>query len=72
MPRKSEPTLTNGIRELRLAQKMTQQELADSIQVTRQTVVALERGGYVPSLALALRIAQVFSKPVEKVFWFEG
>ena len=49
---------------------MTQQDLADEIGVTRQTIVALERGGYVPSLALALRIAGVFSQNVESLFWF--
>lgn len=74
MTRKAEPKLRNCIRELRMAASggMTQQELAQRIEVTRQTVVALERGGYVPSLALALRIAKVFHRPVESVFWFEG
>lgn len=70
MPRRSEPALCNQIRELRTDRGITQQELADQIKVTRQTVVALERGGYVPSLALALRIARLFSTPVETVFWF--
>lgn len=48
---------------------MTQQDLADAIGVTRQTVVAIERGGYVPSLALAMRISETFSQSVEAVFW---
>jgi putative transcriptional regulator len=47
---------------------MTQQELADRVGVTRQTVVALEGGAYTPSLALALRIAQVFGKATDDVF----
>ena len=73
MPRKSEPALSNCIRELREEKKgMTQQALADAIGVTRQTVVALEKGLYSPSLALALRVAQLFGKSVEEIFWFEA
>ncbi|MCA9266168.1 MAG: helix-turn-helix transcriptional regulator [Planctomycetales bacterium] len=69
MPRKSEPQLTNCIRDLRTAQRgMTQQQLADKVGVTRQTIVALEKGAYTPSLALALRIARLFGKPTEEVF----
>ena len=70
MPRKSEPTLANDVRELRAQIGMTQQQLADQVGVTRQTIVALEGEAYTPSLALALRIAKAFSKPVEKIFWF--
>jgi putative transcriptional regulator len=47
---------------------MTQQDLADRVGVTRQTIVALERGAYTPSLALALRIARTFGKTTEDVF----
>lgn len=47
---------------------MTQQELADRVGVTRQTILAIERGRYNPSVALALRIAAVFSVPVEALF----
>ena len=72
MPRKKEPTLVNCIRDLRLEQGgMTQQELADRVGVTRQTIVALEGGAYTPSLALALRVAKVFGKATEKIFQFE-
>ena len=72
MPRKPEPTMCNQVHELRAAQgDTTQQELADQVSVTRQTIVALEAGAYTPSLALALRIAQFFSKPVEKIFWLD-
>ena len=71
MPRKSEPTLANGVRELRAHSGMTQQELADQVGVTRQTIIALEGEAYTPSLALALRIATAFGKPVEKIFWFD-
>ena len=47
---------------------MTQQELAERIGCTRQTVIMLEQGRYVPSLALALKIAMEFGEPVEKIF----
>lgn len=69
MPRKKEATLRNCIRELRTATAgMTQQELADRVGVTRQTIVALEGGDYTPSLTLALRITKVFGKTTEAVF----
>jgi len=51
---------------------MTQQELADSVGITRQTIIALEKGSYYPSLELAFRIAQRFGLPLEDVFQFEG
>ncbi len=73
MPRKKEPTLENCVRDLRAARAgMTQQDLADLVGVTRQTIVALEGGAYTPSLALALRIAKVFRKSTEQVFWLDG
>jgi len=68
MPRKSEPTLSNSIRDLRASALLTQQDLADRVGVTRQTIVALEKGAYTPSLALAIRIARLFGKPVEEIF----
>ena len=51
-----------------MANEMTQQELADRIGVTRQTVVAIEAGKYSPSLEVAFRIAEVFALPLEEVF----
>ncbi len=69
MPRKKEPTLSNCIRDLRSANSgMTQQELADRVGVTRQTIVALEGQAYTPSLTLALRIARTFKKATEEIF----
>ncbi|MBL0921243.1 MAG: helix-turn-helix transcriptional regulator [Phycisphaerales bacterium] len=50
---------------------MTQQELADRIGVSRQTVVAIEQAKYSPTLELAFRIAQVFERPLQEVFWME-
>jgi putative transcriptional regulator len=51
---------------------MTQQELADLIYVTRQTVIAIERDKYSPSLEVAFRIAHVFGVPLEQVFQYEA
>lgn len=60
----------NRVRELRSTMSgLTQQALADQVGVTRQTIIALESGSYAPSLALALRISQVFEQPVEEIFW---
>jgi len=68
----SKTPITNTIRTLRFHQdEMTQQELADRIGVTRQTVIAIEQGRYSPSLEAAFRIARVFSVPLEQVFQFE-
>lgn len=50
---------------------MTQQQLADAIGVSRQTVNAIEAGRFVPSTVLALKIARIFGKPVEQVFQLE-
>jgi putative transcriptional regulator len=61
--------IKNNVRRLRFENdEMTQQELADRTQCTRQTIVALEQGKYVPSLALAFRIARVFGVSVDEVF----
>jgi putative transcriptional regulator len=60
--------LRNTIRELRAGRSMTQQELADAIGVTRQTVIAIELDKYSPSLETAFKIALVFGVPLEQVF----
>ena len=65
--------LANDIRRLRFERgEMTQQQLADACQVTRQTIIALEAGRYAPSLELAFRIARAFGVGVEDVFRWEG
>jgi putative transcriptional regulator len=67
-----EPKIANRIRRLRFDHdEMTQQELADRVGCTRQTIIALEAGKYVPSLALAFRIARSFGVTVEDVFKYE-
>ena len=64
--------LKNRIRRLRFDQgEMTQKELAERAGVTRQTIIALERSRYAPSLTLAFRIALVFGVSIEEVFQFE-
>lgn len=64
--------VTNQIRTLRfLNGEMTQQQLADRVGVTRQTILAIENGKYSPSLELAFLIADVFEKPLEDVFALE-
>lgn len=65
--------LTNRIRRLRFDHdEMTQQALADRVGCTRQTIVLLEQSRYVPSLALAMRIAAAFNARVEDVFSLNG
>ena len=64
--------IQNNIRKLRFfAGEMTQQELADQVGVSRQTIVAIEKGNYSPSLDLAFRLARVFKTPLEEVFRYE-
>jgi putative transcriptional regulator len=65
--------IRNQIRRLRFEHgEMTQHELAEAAGCTRQTIGALEQGGYVPSLALAFRIARAFGLGLEDVFFFES
>ena len=65
----SGPVLANRIRELRQLQPgLTQEELARRCQVTRQTIIALEAGRYLPSLELAFRLARALGAGVEEVF----
>jgi putative transcriptional regulator len=59
----------NSIRKLRFFRnEMTQQQLAEKVGVTRQTIIAMEQDKYSPSLELAFRIAHVFEVPLEEVF----
>jgi len=63
--------ISNHIRRLRFDHgEMTQQELADKVGVTRQTIIAIEAGKYAPSLPLAFRIAKAFDAGVEDVFQY--
>jgi putative transcriptional regulator len=73
MTQASSNRVTNSIRTLRFMHgEMTQQDLADRIDVTRQTVVAIEQGRYAPSLEIAFRIAEVFGVKMEEVFQYRS
>ena len=63
--------MKNRIQELRKARKVTQQELADALCVTRQTIISLENGRYNASLLLAHQAAQFFGITIEELFLFE-
>ena len=64
-------SITNNIRNLSfLVDEMTKQELASKVGVTRQTIMAIEKGKYSPSLEVAFKIALVFDKPFNEVFQY--
>lgn len=64
--------IRNNIRKLRFNHdEMTQEQLAEKVGVTRQTIIAIEGGKYSPSLELAFRIAHVFGIPLQEVFTYE-
>jgi putative transcriptional regulator len=65
------PSIRNQIRELRATRQMTQQELADRIGVTRQTVIAIEQDKYSPSLETAFKVAMVLGVPLEQCFQYD-
>lgn len=63
-----EETIENTIAHLRRCRGLTQEELGRSVGVTRQTIIALEKGNYIPSVLLALKISRLFHESVEKIF----
>lgn len=68
----SKDHIQNNIRTLRFfKEEMTQQSLADEVGVTRQTIVAIEKGKYSPTLEIAFRIASVFNVPLGEVFTYD-
>ena len=64
-------SVVNQVRELRTDRGLTQEELAALAGVSRQSVISIERGRYVPSLPLALRLARIFACPVDVLFHLE-
>ena len=66
------PRIRNRIKELRLARGWTQEQLANAVRVSRQSINSIERERYVPSLPLALTVARVFECPVEQIFTMES
>lgn len=70
MPRiEGKLNIVNRIHELRAAKGLTQQDLAEAVDVTRATIIALERGSYNPSLELAFRLAKFFNTGIDKIFY---
>jgi putative transcriptional regulator len=65
------PSVRNRVKELRMVRGWTQQELADAVGVSRQSINSIERDRYVPSLPLALAFARVFRCPTDSIFSLE-
>ncbi len=63
--------MKNNLKVLRAIANISQETLAKEIQVSRQTINAMEKGKYVPSTVLALKLAEYFKKPVEEIFELE-
>ncbi len=63
--------IINNVYELRKELDVRQEDLAKVVGVTRQTIIAIEKGNYTPSVLLALKIAKFFKKPVEEVFTYK-
>lgn len=61
----------NEVYRLRTARGVTQEQLGDAIGVSRQTIIAIEKGNYTPSVLLALKIARYFKAPVEEIFSYK-
>lgn len=64
--------MNNYVRELRSDNRITQEELAEAVGVSRQTINSPARGRYIPSLPLALKIAEYFRRPLESIFSLEN
>ncbi len=67
-----ERIVENTVLEVRTERGMTQEALAELVGVSRQTILAIEKGKYTPSVSLALRIGHAFGMPVEKLFYLKG
>ena len=64
--------LCNHLRDIRLEKQLTQESLADAVGVTRQSIIAIEKEKFVPSVKLALELAQALGVSLEKLFWLEN
>ena len=60
--------ISNRVHEMRSKEGITQEILAQAVSVTRQTIIAIEKGNYVPSVLLAMKIAKFFKRPLEEIF----
>ena len=63
--------MQNNLEKLRERERLTQQDLADKVGVSRQTIISLERGRYNPSIELAFRLARLFETTIEEIFIYE-
>jgi putative transcriptional regulator len=73
MPRiEGKVSIQNKIQDLRHERNLTQQDLADAVEVTRATILALEKGSYNPSLELAFRLSKFFKLGIEQIFFEKG
>lgn len=61
-------SIANSVQKWRVQLSKTQEELAEAVGVTRQTIIAIEKGNYTPSVLLAMKIAKLFKRPVEELF----
>ena len=64
----SKEEVSNTVQELRKEYGATQEQFAEAVGVTRQTVISIEKGNYIPSVLLAMKIAKYFNKSVEQIF----
>jgi putative transcriptional regulator len=62
--------MRNRLEEMRVKHSLTQQELADRVEVSRQTIISLENGRYNPSITLAFRLARLFNLSIEELFLY--
>lgn len=63
--------VNNSIREFRAKAEITQDELARAVGVSRQTIIAIEKGNYTPSVLLALKLARTFNTTIERIFSYD-
>ena len=64
--------LCNRLKDIRLEKRLTQESLADTVGVTRQSIIAIEKCKFVPSVKLALELAQALGVSLEELFWLEN
>jgi putative transcriptional regulator len=64
--------LHNRLKEIRLTHNLTQETLAGAVGVTRQTIIAIEKEKFVPSVRLALQLALALGTPIDRIFWLES
>nr|WP_010890643.1 helix-turn-helix transcriptional regulator [Lactococcus lactis]AAC56010.1 conserved hypothetical protein [Lactococcus lactis] len=71
MKKKFQDSISNSVYKYRVLSRLSQQDLADKVGVSKQTIFVMEKGNYTPSLLLALRIANFFDVEITKIFTYE-